>query len=221
MEPIYEACSRLGLIIFLHPHYGLGDSGAGLLHGYGHVLSLALGFPFETSIAVSRLILSGALDRHPALTCLLAHAGGTLPFLAARLDSCLASDPGIAQRIRHAPSEYLRRNFLYDGVIYHRAGLEALLGFLGPGGGGKVCFGTDHPFFPPPAGAGTGMGQQQQQQVESPLWASATKNMRIAWEAERAAGDGGGGGGGEEGGLWESIMWRNASRLLRIPVPCV
>jgi aminocarboxymuconate-semialdehyde decarboxylase len=197
MEPIYEACSRLGLTIFLHPHYGLGESSS-LLNGYGHVLPLALGFPFETTIAVSRLILSGCLDRHPALTCLLAHAGGTVPFLAGRLDSCLASDPAIAAGLQHSPSDYLRRNFVYDGVIYHRAGLEALLAFLGPGNEHKVVFGTDHPFFPPPSNA------------ETSLWPSATKNVRIAWEAQ--------GGASGEKALWEGIMWRNASRLLRIRI---
>lgn len=197
MDPIYEACSRLGLVVFLHPHYGIGGSSE-LLHGYGHVLPLALGFPMETTIVVSRLILSGALDRHPRLTCLLAHAGGTLPFLAGRLDSCLASDPAIAGRIKHMPSEYLRRNFLYDGVIYHGAGLKALLEFLGPGGHDRVVFGTDHPFFPPPPSAkGKGAGA---------LWPSATKNVRIAWEVEQG-----------NQGMWEGIMWRNVSRLLNIP----
>lgn len=199
MEPIYEACSRLGLTIFLHPHYGLGEgANYSLLSGYGHVLPLALGFPFETTIAVSRLLLSGALDRHPALTCLLAHAGGAIPFLAGRLDSCLASDPEVAARIKLTPSEYLRRNFVYDGVIYHRPGLEALLEFLGPEHRGKVVFGTDHPFFPPKGEGAT---------VGASLWPSATKNVRIAWDVER-----------DDRGLWEGIMWRNASRLLRIPM---
>lgn len=197
MDPIYDACSRLGLVVFLHPHYGLG--GSELLQGYGHVLPLALGFPMETTIAVSRLVLSGAFDRHPGMTCLLAHAGGTLPFLAGRLDSCLASDPAIAQRIKHKPSAYLRQNFVYDGVIYHRAGLEALLEFLGPEGQGRIVFGTDHPFFPPPPLDANGEGA-------GALWPSATTNVRIAWEVER-----------ENKGLWEGIMWRNASRLLNIP----
>lgn len=39
MEAIYEACERLGLVIFLHPHYGV----AGNMGDYGHVLPLALG----------------------------------------------------------------------------------------------------------------------------------------------------------------------------------
>lgn len=52
------------------------------------------GFPFETTVAISRLILAGMLDRYPGLKLLLAHAGGTLPFLAGRLDSCVSTDLG-------------------------------------------------------------------------------------------------------------------------------
>ena len=77
------AASELDLTIFLHPHYGVGNEHFG---GHGHSLFLALGFTFETTAAVARLILSGALDELPNLKLLLAHGGGTLPFLAGRLD---------------------------------------------------------------------------------------------------------------------------------------
>jgi len=72
--------------VFLHPPYGLGNEHYAKT---SHSLFVALGFPFETTMAVSRLILSGAFDRHPNLKFLLAHAGGTLPFLSGRLDSCV------------------------------------------------------------------------------------------------------------------------------------
>ena len=52
MEPIWQALSESGLVVFLHPHYGLG-SGAKEAWGErdnGHVLSLAVGFPTETTI---------------------------------------------------------------------------------------------------------------------------------------------------------------------------
>jgi aminocarboxymuconate-semialdehyde decarboxylase len=52
MEPVWHALSEAGLVVFLHPHYGLG-SGAKEAWGErenGHVLSLAIGFPTETTI---------------------------------------------------------------------------------------------------------------------------------------------------------------------------
>lgn len=48
MEPIYEALAAAGLVVFVHPHYGI-DNAFGDLDN-GHVLPLALGFPMETSI---------------------------------------------------------------------------------------------------------------------------------------------------------------------------
>ena len=60
----------------------------------GHALFLALGFPFETTVSVSRLIVTGTLDQVPDLKLLVAHAGAALPSLIGRLDSCVAHDHG-------------------------------------------------------------------------------------------------------------------------------
>ena len=53
LEPVWEAIAQAGLVVFLHPHYGV-DSKAWGEKDNGHVLPLALGFPFETTI-VSRV----------------------------------------------------------------------------------------------------------------------------------------------------------------------
>lgn len=58
---LWKALEESGLVIFLHPHYGVGDSSDLFGDDSGHVLPLALGFPFETTTAVSRLILSGSV----------------------------------------------------------------------------------------------------------------------------------------------------------------
>ncbi|POM61789.1 2-amino-3-carboxymuconate-6-semialdehyde decarboxylase [Phytophthora palmivora] len=143
MLEFYRAIDRAGLTIFLHPHYGVGNEHYA---EYGHALFLALGFTFETTVAVSKLVLSGLLDQVPdTLRLLLAHSGGTLPFLAGRLDSCVEHDAAIAQNLQHAPSVYLKR-FYYDAVAYHEPALQCLIDFVGSD---KIVFGTDHPFFPP------------------------------------------------------------------------
>lgn len=48
LDPIWEAIEKAGLVVFLHPHYGV-DSSAWGEKDNGHVLPLALGFPFETT----------------------------------------------------------------------------------------------------------------------------------------------------------------------------
>jgi aminocarboxymuconate-semialdehyde decarboxylase len=48
LDPLWDAIEKSGLVIFLHPHYGVGANAWGEKDN-GHVLPLALGFPFETT----------------------------------------------------------------------------------------------------------------------------------------------------------------------------
>lgn len=91
MKDVLHALAENDLTIFLHPHYGVGNEH---YHDAGHALFLALGFPFETTVAISRLIVSGRLDEIPNLKLLIAHAGAALPSLIGRLDSCVEHDLG-------------------------------------------------------------------------------------------------------------------------------
>jgi len=59
--PVFQTAEACGHVMFLHPHYGVGVESFG--SGYGHALFLALGFTFETTTAVARLICSGMLDK--------------------------------------------------------------------------------------------------------------------------------------------------------------
>lgn len=151
--PIFEALAAAGLIIFLHPHYGLPNEvwGPRASGEYGHVLPLALGFPMETTIAVARMFLAGVFDRVPSLRLLLAHSGGTLPFLAGRIESCVLHDghlvrEGKAGDGRRTLWDVLREQVFLDAVVYSPVGLKAA---LDASGGDRLMFGTDHPFFPP------------------------------------------------------------------------
>ncbi|TFK43697.1 hypothetical protein BDQ12DRAFT_643320 [Crucibulum laeve] len=164
LDPVWAAIEKAGLVIFLHPHYGVDGKAWGDKDN-GHVLPLALGFPFETTIAATRLILSGVFDRFPTLRLLLAHSGGALPALSSRLASCIDHDPVVASRLKHDARYYLGRLYL-DAVAY---GPEEL-GFVSDtiarseryisgssvspapdrsSGSKRMLFGTDHPFFPP------------------------------------------------------------------------
>lgn len=49
LDPVWEAIEKSGLVVFLHPHYGVDSKQWGDKDN-GHVLPLALGFPFETTI---------------------------------------------------------------------------------------------------------------------------------------------------------------------------
>jgi predicted TIM-barrel fold metal-dependent hydrolase len=155
MSPIWAALASTGTIVFLHPHYGLPDAAFGgpeTIAKSGHVLPLALGFPLETTIAIARMYLAGVFDQHPKLTMLLAHSGGTLPFLAGRIQSCVdherefIANGGSKKGPKRDIWDVLKTNIYLDAVIYGKPGLKAA---IEAGGTDRVMFGTDHPFFPP------------------------------------------------------------------------
>ncbi|KAF9464359.1 hypothetical protein BDZ94DRAFT_1216363 [Collybia nuda] len=164
LDPVWAAIEKAGLVVFIHPHYGVDGKSWGDKDN-GHVLPLALGFPFETTIATTRLILSGVLDRFPLLRLLLAHSGGALPQLSSRLASCIDHDPVVASRLKHDARYYLGKLYL-DAVAYgpeelgfvsdviarskkFETGTSVTGSLTRSLGSQQMLFGTDHPFFPP------------------------------------------------------------------------
>ena len=155
LAPIWSALQATKTLVFLHPHYGLPDTafgGSSVVSKSGHVLPLALGFPLETTIAVSRMFLAGVFDQFPDLEMLLAHSGGTLPFLAGRIQSCVEherdfiANGGLMQGPKKSIWDVLETNIYLDAVIYGQPGLKAA---VDASTADRVMFGTDHPFFPP------------------------------------------------------------------------
>jgi aminocarboxymuconate-semialdehyde decarboxylase len=139
LEPLWAELARSGLPLLIHPHYSTAMDD---LAGLGHGGPVAIGFPVETTIAVVRLVVAGVLERHPGLRLIASHGGGTLPFLAGRLDAGWRSDPSWQRRLSHPPSEDLMKVFL-DAVVYHERALWATADLVGTG---SMAFGTDHPF---------------------------------------------------------------------------
>lgn len=148
LEPIWAALEETQFLLFLHPHYGLPSEafgGSETTNRYGHVLPLALGFPLETTIAVTRMLLSCVFDKFPRLQILLAHSGGTLPLLAGRIESCImherkfVSNGGDVPGPQRSIGEVLKTNIFLDAVIYGVAGLRAAV-TVG-GGAERLMFG--------------------------------------------------------------------------------
>lgn len=202
--PVLEALAAAGLTIFLHPHYGLPNAVWGpraAAAEYGHVLPLALGFPMETTVAVARMYLAGVFDAVPALRMLLAHSGGTLPFLAGRIESCLRHDGHLLREAegsgrvggpaRRSIWDVLHDQVYLDAVIYSEVGLKAAL--HAAGSADRLMFGTDHPFFPP-------LTSDEQGEWESVSLNTAAVNKALGEGTEAA----------------KAVMGENAIRVLRL-----
>jgi aminocarboxymuconate-semialdehyde decarboxylase len=141
-EPLFALIERLGLVIFMHPTMATRSDRFGM---YGiHVL---VGFPFESTLAITRLIFNGVLERHPALKIVMAHGGGNLVFLRGRLDSAYDAkgwefDPYYRKHITQRPSAYLDRLY-YDTCALSEDSNRFVIDTMGVD---HVVFGSDYPF---------------------------------------------------------------------------
>ncbi len=105
------------------------------------VLASTVGFMFDTTLAITRMVFDGFLDRYPNLKIIASHAGATLPYLAGRLDRSFEMTIPSKEVITTPPSQYLRRIY-YDAVTY---GQGALALCIDVGGADKVMYGSDYP----------------------------------------------------------------------------
>jgi aminocarboxymuconate-semialdehyde decarboxylase len=100
-----------------------------------------LGFTFDTSLAAAKLIFSGVVERFPQIKWVLCHAGGTLPYLAERLDRGFEAFKECRENIDRPPSEYLK-DFYYDTVNFDPRALQLAVDFAGAD---HVLAGSDYP----------------------------------------------------------------------------
>jgi aminocarboxymuconate-semialdehyde decarboxylase len=136
LDPLFEAAQSLDVPLFMHPFRVIGS---GRLRPF--FLANVCGNPFDTTVAAMRLFFSGTLERWPGVKIILAHAGGTLPFLAGRAAHASTSVPMIDKAIQ-APSELLDR-FYYDTVLHDRLALGFVAQRVGVD---RMVVGTDAPF---------------------------------------------------------------------------
>lgn len=136
--PIWKAIDARALPVLLHPSEPPGTPAMDMR---AYSLASTVGFMFDTTLALTRMIFDGFLDRYPDLKIIAAHAGATAPYLAGRMDrSWEMTVPGKAA-ISTPPSEYLRRVY-YDAVTYQQESLELCIAV---GGADKVMYGSDYP----------------------------------------------------------------------------
>jgi len=113
-----------------------------------------LGWPFETSVAMARMVFSGLLQKLPTLRIITHHCGGMIPYFAGRAETLCAQlgsrsadgdDADVLKRLEKPPIEYFRM-FYGDTVLGGAsAPLACGLAFFGAD---RVVFASDCPFDP-------------------------------------------------------------------------
>ncbi|HKI96181.1 MAG TPA: amidohydrolase family protein [Gemmatimonadales bacterium] len=135
-QPLYECADRLGAVLYIHPTNPVGVEAM-----TDYWLMPLLGFLFDTSLAAAKLIFSGTLERFPRIRWVLAHLGGTLPYVAERLDRGFEAFPECRAHIERPPSTYLK-DLYYDTVNFDPHALGLALAFAGPD---RLLAGSDYP----------------------------------------------------------------------------
>jgi predicted TIM-barrel fold metal-dependent hydrolase len=139
--PVFDELERRRAVVYFHPT--AAKACTNLLPG---LPPATLEFPFDTTRAITSLLLSGTFSRCPHVRFIFSHGGGALPMLAGRLAGFLSVRTDLAARVPNGVLPELRKLY-YDvvgvanpvafGAVRQLAGISQLL------------FGTDYPFFPP------------------------------------------------------------------------
>ncbi|NBQ86784.1 MAG: 2-amino-3-carboxymuconate-6-semialdehyde decarboxylase [Betaproteobacteria bacterium] len=136
--PIWKAIDERALPVLVHP---TDPPGAELMDMTKFDLSWSVGFMFDTTLAITRMIFEGFFDQYPNLKIIASHGGGTLPYLVGRFEK--GDEVEIPQRrqMKRKPTDYLRHIY-YDSITYQPGPLQYLISVVGAD---HVMFGTDWP----------------------------------------------------------------------------
>jgi len=139
---IWSEIDRRGLPVIVHPTVPPGA--AHMTLDQYHLIAM-VGFVVDTTLAAARMIFDGFLDRYPNLKLIVPHAGGTLPYLAGRLDNGYRLLPALSEHISEPPSAYLGRLY-YDDALSRSDAIGLCRAVCGDG---HLLHGSDYPFVEP------------------------------------------------------------------------
>ncbi|CAN5800963.1 amidohydrolase family protein [soil metagenome] len=153
--PIFEAmANKYELPVWMHPFRPGTTADYKGEERSRYEIWQVLGWPFESSVAMSRMVFSGMLEKLPNLRVITHHCGGMLPYFAGRAETLWAqlgsrsadgSEADVLKRLSKPPIEYFKM-FYGDTVLGgSTAALRCGLEFFGVD---HVVFASDCPFDP-------------------------------------------------------------------------
>ncbi|MDG6907493.1 MAG: amidohydrolase [Nitrososphaerota archaeon] len=146
----WERVAKLGVVVYLHPSDPVSAQGRPYEDEYD--LMHVFGWPFETTLALSRIVFSGILDKFPNLRLISHHLGGMIPFFFGRIAesydrrSSFVKVSQVEAAQKSTSMTELFKKFYYDTAVggnKHavRLGYEIF-------GAERLVFSTDYPWGP-------------------------------------------------------------------------
>lgn len=172
LDPLYDACVRLDVPLFVHPAPAGIDGPPGDPNLRRFDLDLVVGFATQETIAVSTLIFGGVLDRHPKLDICISHGGGAVVFMTGRLAQAGAKRPWATEAMKKDGAfEAALKRLWYDAHVHDKRALALLERVVGKD---RMVYGTNF------------AGWDQPEHVnESPLAAELADNARRLFRKAR------------------------------------
>src|SRR5919106_1079806 len=152
--PLFEMAHRLRCAIFLHPARGAKIADYPGEDKSKYEIWWTFGWPYETSVAMQRLVFSRLFDRLPDIRIVAHHLGAMVPYFEGRigygldqLGSRTADEDyeGLRRSMPKRPYDYFKMFWADTAVFGSRAATECGLHFYGAD---QVVFASDAPFDP-------------------------------------------------------------------------
>ncbi len=153
--PVFERVTRKhDLPIWMHPARPATRADYSNEQKSKYEIWQVLGWPFETSVAMARIVFSGLFEKLPDMRLITHHCGAMIPFFAGRAETLWAqlgsrsvdeNYDEILKKMTRKPIEYFKM-FYADTVLGGSASaLRCGLDFFGAD---KIVFASDCPFDP-------------------------------------------------------------------------
>jgi aminocarboxymuconate-semialdehyde decarboxylase len=137
--PFYEKVVEKDLPVFLHPTHWKSYPLVDMETAWG--MMLVLGWPFDTSQAVWRLIFGGVLDRFPPLKIVMHHLGAMLPYFVCRIEEY--ANRALKDKLPRNISEYWKNLYGDTALDGNMPAYHCGYAFFGPD---RMLYGSDYPF---------------------------------------------------------------------------
>lgn len=140
-DPIWQELNRRNAVIFVHgPNSACCSQikdGPGM---FGSVVEVT----FDVTRTAASLLTSGALHRYPNIRWIIAYGGGTLPFVAGRMNAFLKNAKNIQEIAPNGIAAELQKLYIDTVNVTNEASMAAMLKFTKPS---QIVYGTDFIYY--------------------------------------------------------------------------
>lgn len=152
--PLFDLMAELDQPIWLHPARQARHPDYLTEDKSKYEIWWTFGWPYETSVAMARIVFAGLFDKHPHLKVITHHMGAMIPYFEGRVGpgwdqlGSRTSDEDLTKvrdGLEKRPYDYFKMFYADTAVFGARAATECGLSFFGVD---HVLFSSDSPFDP-------------------------------------------------------------------------